>query len=136
MSIFAVDTSIVVPALIQGHEHHNVARAVMATFPRIPAHVAIESYAVLTRMPASYRLSASDAGTLIADICRDPVLTLPAEAYRDLLAEMSVAGITGGATYDAVIAGTVRSAGGRLLTLDRRAEPVYRQLGLEFANPG
>lgn len=136
LATIAVDTSVVVPALIRGHEHHDTARAVMATLPRIPAHVAIESYSVLTRIPAGYRLSASDSAALIADICRDPVLTLPAEAYRQLLTEVSLADITGGAAYDALIAVTVRYAGATLLTLDRRAEPIYRRIGVEFANPG
>jgi len=136
LTTFAVDTSVVVAALIQGHVHHDISRAVMARLPRIPAHVAIECYSVLTRIPASYRLTASDAATLVKDICRDPVLTLPPEHYRELLAELSVATITGGATYDALIAATARYAGATLLTLDRRAEPVYRQLGVEFTNPG
>ncbi len=136
LATFAVDTSVVVPALIQGHEHHDTTRAVMASLPRIPAHVAIESYSVLTRIPAGYRLGASDAAALIVDICRDPVLTLPAETYRELLTEVGLADIAGGAAYDALIAVTVRHAGATLLTLDRRAEPIYRQLGVEFANPG
>lgn len=40
-------------------------------------------------------------------------------------------GITGGATYDAVIGATVKHAGATLLTRDRRALTIYERLGVE-----
>ena len=47
-----VDSSVVVAALIDWHPHHDIALRVLGKKPRIVAHALIESYSVLTRLPA------------------------------------------------------------------------------------
>src|SRR5437764_361166 len=41
-------------------------------------------------------------------------------------------GIAGGSGYDALIAATVRHAGARLFTRDRRAANTYERFGVEY----
>jgi hypothetical protein len=40
--------------------------------------------------------------------------------------------LTGGATYDALVAAAARAGGRRLLTRDRRAERTYRALEVDY----
>jgi predicted nucleic acid-binding protein len=40
-------------------------------------------------------------------------------------------GVTGGAVYDALIAATVKHAGAKLLTRDRRALRTYQVIGVD-----
>ena len=54
-----------------------------------------------------------------------------AETMRDLPAILAQAGVLGGASYDGLIALTVRGEGATLHTLDRRAEATYRALGVK-----
>ena len=59
----AVDSSVLVAALLGWHEHHvaafRVLDAVLAADDDLvlPVHALIETYAVLTRLPAPHRLS-------------------------------------------------------------------------------
>jgi predicted nucleic acid-binding protein len=41
-------------------------------------------------------------------------------------------GVTGGSTYDALVAVTAKHAGVRLLTRDRRATRTYELIGVDF----
>ncbi len=56
--MIAVDTSVVVAAFASWHEGHRSALAVLARHPRLPAHVAVESFSVLTRLPPPHRAPA------------------------------------------------------------------------------
>jgi len=38
--------------------------------------------------------------------------------------------VSGGAAYDALVAATVASASGQLVSCDRRALPIYEQYGI------
>lgn len=49
-----------------------------------------------------------------------------------LLAELTAAGLGGGAVYDAVVAATARDHGATLLSRDRRAARVYDALGVRY----
>jgi hypothetical protein len=40
--------------------------------------------------------------------------------------------LTGGATYDALVAAAARANGRRLLTRDRRAERTYRSIEVDY----
>lgn len=57
----ALDTSVVVAALLAVHEHHAVAAPYVAALRRestiiVPLPVLVESYSVLTRLPTPLRL--------------------------------------------------------------------------------
>jgi toxin FitB len=48
----------------------------------------------------------------------------------ELLEGLAGRGVSGGATYDALVAATARSVGLLLMTADQRAEETYRRLGV------
>ena len=125
------DTSVVVAAFAPWHPDHEAARRASDSCRALIAHVALESYSVLTRMPASGRADP----LLVAEYLRtnfpEPRLRIPARLERELVSVLARAGISGGATYDAVVAISAREAGARLLTRDRRALPTYEALGAD-----
>ena len=97
-----------------------------------PAHVLVESYSVLTRLPPPHRAPSTVVKAFLAERFRKAPLTLPARDWPRLLALAADGGITGGAVYDALIAATARHAGATLLTRDRRAVPVYDKVGVSY----
>jgi predicted nucleic acid-binding protein len=97
----------------------------------VPAHVLLESYSVLTRLPAPHRIDERTAAESLAGLALD-VLALPAKQHLAIIRDLSAAGIRGGAVYDGLVAATVRHHGGRLLTLDRRARATYDVVGVPY----
>jgi hypothetical protein len=130
------DTSVVVPALTDWHEHHAIARSATATVDRLPAHVLAESFSVLTRLPHGLALSPTDATGLLLRAFPGPPLTLDGEGHRSLLRQLATAGLRGGAVYDGLVAATAAGAAAELLTLDARAAGTYRAVGVRFRRPG
>jgi predicted nucleic acid-binding protein len=96
------------------------------------AHVALESYATLTRLPDPFRAPGHIAAEYLADGFATPRLTLPPDEHDGLLPMLVTARVTGGASYDALIALTAAHHGIGLLTLDRRAEATYRRVGAAY----
>lgn len=93
------DTSVLVPALLTCYGHHAACRPAAARKARVvPAHVLLECFSVLTRLPAPYRVSPSDAGELILGIPLTEV-ALPAPQHRELVQVLAASGIRGGAIY-------------------------------------
>lgn len=130
--IIAVDTSIVVAAFASWHEGHASAAAVLAQRPRLPAHALVESYSVLTRLPAPHRAPAAVVEAFLLERFTGAPLTLPGDAYGPLLSIVTVSGLPGGAVYDALIAATARHADALLITRDRRAATTYEKIGARF----
>lgn len=98
----------------------------------LPAHVVLESYAVLTRLPAGLSVPAETAAGVLAERFHDDPLRLSDADRRALLPTLAGAGVFGGASYDGVVALEARSHGRTLLTLDQRAQDTYRRLGVSF----
>jgi predicted nucleic acid-binding protein len=129
VSVFALDSGAMVAAVCGWHERHAV---VAAEIERrldagcrlaVPAHALIESYAVLTRLPAPSRLAPADAWALLAANFVEPadVVALPGGAHAALLGRLAAAGTGGGRTYDALIAEqAVKAVAGVLVTLNPR----------------
>lgn len=130
--MIAVDTSVVVAAFASWHEGHTSAAAVMAREPRIPAHVVIESFSVLTRLPPPHRAPAAVVQAFLAARFGDMPLVLPPAEHMRLIDVASREGLTGGAIYDALIAATVLHAGARLVTRDQRARLIYDRVGVPY----
>jgi predicted nucleic acid-binding protein len=130
--VIAVDTSVVVSAFASWHEGHRAAVTVLARKPRVPAHVLVETYSVLTRLPLPHRAPAGLVATFLSETFKHPPLVLPARAHIRLLEQAAAAGLTGGSIHDALVAATVRHAGAVLLTRDRRAAPVYERIGAAY----
>lgn len=132
----ALNSSVVVPALIEWHEAHDPAR-LAAAGASVPAHALIESYAVLTRLPGPHRLSPEVAAELLdAWFPPDLVLHPKPSVAAGLPARLAAAGISGGATYDALVGLTAAEEGLELRTRDRRAEVTYKLLGIPYALVG
>jgi predicted nucleic acid-binding protein len=66
----------------------------------------------------------------LASRFRGPLLRLSVAAYREFLLRLPDHGVSGGASYDALVAATAASHGAELLTCDRRAAPVYERYGV------
>lgn len=127
----ALDTSVAVPALVSWHEHHELCRRAAAG-ARLPAHVLVETYSVLTRLPAPHRMSGDDVAALLARrFAPGDVLATPAALQRSIVQRAAAAGVEGGSIYDALVGLTARQHGQRLLTRDARAVRVYEILGVE-----
>jgi predicted nucleic acid-binding protein len=131
--VIAVDTSVVVAAFASWHEGHEPAIAALAKKPRVPAHVLVESYSVLTRLPPPHRAPPDLVAEFLTTQFRGSPLVLAPAAHPELLAKAAGWKLSGGAIHDALIAETVRQAGGRLLTRDRRAASTYDRVGVDYA---
>lgn len=130
--MIAVDTSVVVPGFASWHEAHASAAAALARGPRLPAHVALETFSVLTRLPPPHRAPADVVAAFLAARFPGAAIGLPAGAQRDLVRLAVSAGLTGGAVYDVLVAATARHAGATLLTRDHRALPAYDAVGVRY----
>ncbi len=124
------DTSVVVPGLLSWHESHEIARDPLVESNRLISHVALETHAVLTRLPGGRRLAGQQVLAMLAHNFAEPPIGLADEHYMHLLATLSEAGFSGGSVYDALIGFTASLAGATLITLDRRAQAVYRAIGV------
>lgn len=130
--MIAVDTSVVVAAFASWHEGHRPAVAALARRPRVPAHVLVEAYSVLTRLPPPHRAPADLVAAFLTERFPDPPLTLPARAHSRLVETSAQTGLVGGAIYDALIAATARHAGASILTRDQRARSVYDRINVQY----
>jgi predicted nucleic acid-binding protein len=130
--VIAADTSVVVAAFASWHEGHAVSTSAVSRRPRLPAQVILESYSVLTRLPAPHTAAAGTVREFLQ--LRFPALplVLSSKAHAALMREAVGAGIVGGAIYDALIAFTAKSVGAALLTRDRRALPTYEKIGVRL----
>lgn len=130
--MIVADSSVAVAAALPWHGSHAAAVAALPSEPtRLIAHVGLETYSVLTRLPPAHRVQPVVAREFIAQAFSGPALTLSADGHRHLLDVAAHARITGGAVYDALVGLTAREAGATLLTLDRRAVRLYELLLVE-----
>ncbi len=129
--MIAVDTSVVVAGFASWHEGHEPAAAALARRPRVPAHVLVEAYSVLTRLPPPHRAPADLVATFLAERFRQAPLVLPAVLTSSSSWRRPVRA-AGGSVYDALIAATARHAGATLLTRDERACSVYDRMKVQY----
>jgi predicted nucleic acid-binding protein len=126
-----VDTSVGVALLVGDHEAHADTLAVTrGRSLGLAGHAWFETYSVVTRLPGAIRRRPDDVGRLLAhDFPGSRFLDVPAQ--RRLIEALPPLGIAGGAVYDALVGATAVHHRLRLLTRDRRALDVYRQLGVD-----
>jgi predicted nucleic acid-binding protein len=130
--VTALDTSVCVPALVSWHEHHQACRQA-AVGARVPAHVLVESFSVLTRLPAPHRLTGDVARRLLSGrFTSSEVLTESAALQRSIVDRLARLGVEGGAVYDALVGLTAAQHAEVLLTRDRRATRTYELVGATF----
>jgi predicted nucleic acid-binding protein len=128
----AADSSITIAALVADHEARDLAEDALKQCTRTIAHVAIETYSVLTRLAPPRRLVSADAAAIIDARLASTYATLDASNYASTPGRLAAAGISGGATYDGLIALTALEHDLELLSRDRRAARTYRALGARF----
>jgi len=124
----ALDTSVIIAALLSWHESHEAALrelkgSAAAGKLILPAPALVEAYAVMTRLPPPHRLAPKDALRILDGSLarRTTVAHLTGAESWKLLRESAGSGLAGGAAYDAAILACARKAGAsRLLTLDRK----------------
>lgn len=127
-----VDSGVVVAGFASWHQAHPAALGELAGRPRIAAHSLVEAFSVLTRLPAPHRAPAELVSRFLDAAFPENPLTLDDRRYRRLVTHrLPAAGISGGATYDVLIAETVRVVDGTLVTLDRRALTIYDRIGCD-----
>jgi hypothetical protein len=120
----------VIAALAAWHERHEEAALALAPVAALPAHVLIEVYSVLTRLPSGLAVPAAAAAATIARRFGDPPLRL--EDRAELLTRLAAAGVSGGASYDGLVALEAAANDHTLLTLDERAQQTYHRLRAPF----
>lgn len=131
--MLVVDSSVAVPALVTVHEQHRMCLGVLTEHaPAIAGHAWIETFAVVTRLPVGAS-GAEDATRMLAQHVPD-VRWPDIGALSGFLATCARVGVTGGATYDALVALAV-PPGCRLVSRDRRARHTYRLMGVDAVSP-
>jgi predicted nucleic acid-binding protein len=112
MPAFMPDSNVMIKALAQWQDDHETARDEIEGRLRagdrmvLAGHAVLETFSVLTRMPAPYRIAPAAALRAIQAnyLERGALVSLEAEAYPSLLTDLAAQGVAGGRTYDAVIA--------------------------------
>ena len=121
------DTSLAVAAFASWHQRHEAARRVLDGGVHLVEHCALETYSVLTRLPAPHRV----CGDIVRDFIKarfpHPFLRLSAEAYRAFIWGLPERAVVGGAAYDALVAATAAEHAAELVTCDRRAVLTYER---------
>jgi predicted nucleic acid-binding protein len=103
------DTSVLVAAVLEEHEHHQPSFLAVSKANRssafCAAHNLVEMYATLTRYPGKQRLS-PDQALLTLSVFENRLTIVALEAREHLVAirRFAAMGITGGTMYDALIA--------------------------------
>jgi predicted nucleic acid-binding protein len=128
----AVDTSVAIAAILADHEAHELAEEALGRSATTIAHVATETYSVLTRLPAPLRVDAASAAAIIERRLPRAHVTLVAARHASALTRLAAAHVSGGATYDGLIALTALEHDLELVSRDRRAARTYRALGVRF----
>ena len=129
--MIAADTSLVVAAFASWHESHEGARRALDAGLRLIEHCALETYSVLTRLPAPHRSSGMVVREFLQTRFPHPLLRMTARAYRNFIFGLPEHGATGGSAYDALVAATAVDCGVELLSCDRRAMPTYERYGVQ-----
>ena len=85
-------------------------------------HCCLEFYSVATRLPPEFRVSPSDALTLLEEevFARMAVHDLPVSNRLPMLRAAAHDAVTGGRIYDSHIADVARTAGARVVVTDNR----------------
>lgn len=127
-----VDTSAALALVQRENPFHRAATARLLTCRRgMSGHAAVELLSVLTRLPSPQRLSPAAAFRL-AETNFPESRFLSASDTKGLLREFAQAGLAGGALYDGLVGAAARNHKLPIVTCDRRAEPTYRLLGVEY----
>lgn len=126
-----VDTSVAVALCVADHEDHASTLAALAGMRLgLAGHAALETYSVLTRLPAPARRTPATVARLLR--ANFPLTRFLSEkAAGALVDDLAAAGIAGGSVYDALVGAAAAEHRRRLATRDRRALETYRALNID-----
>jgi predicted nucleic acid-binding protein len=128
----APDTSITIAALLADHPAHEASAQALAACDTMIAHVAAETYSVLTRLPPPHRADAVTVAKALKERLPRAHVTLRARDHAGAPVRLAASRISGGATYDGLIALTAIEHDLELISSDRRAARTYQALGARF----
>jgi predicted nucleic acid-binding protein len=127
------DSSVVIAAFASWSEKHEAAIEALGNVRDLVAHVELEAYSVLTRLPEPLRAEPKLVSEYLRDDFSGERMTLPESERRTLVERLARLSISGGAVYDASVAATADHHGRTLLSCDRRASRTYEKLGVDVA---
>jgi predicted nucleic acid-binding protein len=126
----ALDTSVVVAALLATHDRHEPARVTVEAALAgdggavLPVPVVFEAYAVLTRLPPPWRLRADAAERALRETYAQRATLIGLHDAGDawqLVGDLAREGLVGGIAHDAQVVACARAGGATALaTLNRR----------------
>jgi toxin FitB len=128
--LIAADSSVLVPAMLANHEFHEACFESAGRIDAAIGHALVETYAVLTRLPQPYTVPPVQASAALRSY-RSHVLVLPGDELAGTIDRFVTARVSGGCSYDALIASTAVHYDASLLTRDERAAEVYERIGAE-----
>jgi predicted nucleic acid-binding protein len=126
-----LDTSAALPFLLRGHAAHPSTHAALDGHRLgLAGHAAIETYSVITRLPGLERVSPAVAVQMLRHNFPHTV-HLSAKRSASLLSTLASSTISGGASYDALVAAAAVEHGCVLATRDHRAVSTYKHFDVE-----
>jgi len=126
------DSSAIVAGFASWHPLHERIRKALRGIEDLVAHAELETYSVLTRLPAPFRVEPALAAEYLSRRYPGGRLVLPAPARTGLISRLAAERIAGGPAYDALIALTAAEHNRAIVTCDRRATSVYERVGARF----
>ena len=120
-----VDTSVIVPALVDQLPNHPVCLSLFAALtngeerPVCSTHAIAETYSVLTALPLRRRVHPADAAQIIEQnlMTRFQIVELTADDYRGAFQRVASAGLRSGIVYDALhLAAAMKTGCSRIYT--------------------
>jgi predicted nucleic acid-binding protein len=132
-----LDTSVLVAAFYDGHEHHNPSFELFVTQNQksgsTAAHCLAEVYSTLTGMPGKDRASGDEALLFLGNVREHlSIVTLDPEEYFKAVEAAASMGVLGGGIYDAILG---------QCALKARAQSIYtwnvkhfKRIGAEIAS--
>ena len=130
-----LDTSVLVPLFLAGHEHHS---ASLKLFPRLErrqsfcaTHSLAELFATMIRLPGTHRVSGEHAMLFLAEIRkRLNFVSLDAQQCYLTIERADGDDSAGGTICDALVAGCAfQCQGGHVVYLEGEALPAIRFSG-------
>ncbi len=125
------DSSVVIAAFGSWSEHHEAAVRALGDMRDLVAHVELEVYSVLTRLPEPLRAEPGLVAQYLREDFSGERMVLAVSERRTFVDRLAELSISGGAVYDALVATTANHHGRRLLSCDGRAAATYDRLGID-----
>lgn len=127
--VVLLDTNVLVAAFVASHPHHHSAirwfqQAEQKKITLIlSAHSLAESYAVLTRLPVSPKISPTMSYRILKKAIPSfrKIVSLDPEDYLQIVSDLSLLELSGGVIYDAIILKTAQKYGAdKLVTFNMK----------------